>query len=197
MDAAYKNDEKILLILDLDQTLVHASKEVLAYDPVFTLFDYHVYLRPFLNEFLGTIHGEFLLAIWSSASDDYVQEIVRRIIPGETKLEFVWGRSKCTFRRKLQVDEYGFYDADVLTDYHFIKPLKKVKKLGYHLNRILIVDDSPHKVKENYGNAIYSKPFTGDIHDNELNKLAPYLLSLKEEKNVRTIEKRNWREQLP
>jgi len=71
-----------------------------------------------------------------------------------------------------------------------------VKRKGYHINRILIVDDSPHKSKDNFGNAIYPSAFTGDMADKELRLLAKYLKSLKDEENIRRIEKRGWQNQV-
>ncbi|MCI4669167.1 MAG: HAD family hydrolase [Bacteroidia bacterium] len=192
----FKNDEKILLILDVDETLIHASEKKLNQQAAFKLLDYHVYKRPFLNEFLVEVKEDFLLAIWSSAGDTYVEEMVKRIIPEDIDLEFVWGRSRCTYRRDLQIDENGFYEEDPSNHYHYIKPLKKVKKQGYMLDRILIVDDSPHKSKDNFGNAIYPKEFLGDPNDQELKLLAKYLQTLKNEANVRRIEKRDWQSQI-
>ena len=58
---------------------------------------------------------------------------------------------------------------------------------------ILIVDDTPEKSRNNYGNAIYIKEFSGDTTDEELKHLHDYLLTLKKVDNVRTIEKRGWR----
>ena len=192
----FKNDEKILLILDVDETLIHATEKELNQKFDFKIFDYNVYKRPFLDEFLEDIKNDFLIAIWSSASDDYVEEITKRIIPKDIELEFVWGRSRCTYRRNLQIDEYGYYDDDFRNHYHYIKPLKKVKRKNFNLDRILIVDDSPHKSKDNFGNAIYPREFTGDTEDRELKLLAKYLKSLKDKENVRRIEKRNWQNRI-
>ena len=61
------------------------------------------------------------------------------------------------------------------------------------MKRTLIVDDTPEKVRQNYGNAIYIKPYVGAPDDRELASLADYLLTLKDAENVRGIEKRNWR----
>ena len=191
----YKNDEKILLILDVDETLIHATDEELSQKADFKVFGYNIYKRPFLEAFFEAIKNDFLLAIWSSASDDYVEEVAKQIVPEDIELEFVWGRSRCTYRRNIQIDEYGYYD-DFQNHYHYIKPLKKVKRKGYHLDRILIVDDSPHKSKDNFGNAIYPKPFTGDTADEELRLLAKYLKSLKDMENIRRIEKRSWQNQV-
>ena len=76
---------------------------------------------------------------------------------------------------------------------YWVKDLKKVKRLGYDLNRMLMVDDTPSKLQRNYGNAVYVSSFEGDPADRELLSLAPYLLSLVDCDDFRTIEKRGWR----
>ena len=73
--------------------------------------------------------------------------------------------------------------------------MKKLKRKGFQLERILIVDDTPHKSTDNFGNAIYPKEFKGESTDNELKLLAQYLKTLKDKENVRRLEKRNWRSQ--
>lgn len=188
----FKNQNKILLVLDIDETLIHATENELDRKADFKVFDYHIYKRPFLNNFFDEIKDHFLLAVWSSASDDYVEKIAKTIFPKEINLEFIWGRSRCTYRRNLQIDEYGYYDDNYLNHYHYIKPLKKLKRQGYDLGKILIIDDSPHKCQDNFGNAIYPKEFTGDVRDNDLKFLGTYLKSLIGKKTVRRIEKRNW-----
>lgn len=190
---SFKNQDKTLLILDLDETLVYATEEALDYAPDFEVFGYSVYQRPFLLDFLHQVQPHFLLAAWSSASDDYVEAIVSQIFSEDFHLEFVWGRSRCSYKRNIQVDEYGYFNGDYFNHYHYTKPLKKLKRQGFDLNRILIVDDTPHKAKDNYGNVIYPKMFEGDQSDDELKYLGKYLLGLKDDKNVRRIEKRNWR----
>ena len=178
MDSKY---DKILLILDLDETLIHASEAKLAsveYDFVYA--EYFVYKRPGLDEFLNSIKEDFIIAVWSSASDDYVTSIASNIFKDSIEPEFIWGRSKCTFKRDIELDTY-----------YFAKHLEKLKRKGYELERILIIDDSSEKVKDNFGNAIYIKEFTG-TPDSELNKLSTYLQELKSASNVRGIEKRGW-----
>ena len=188
----YKNDNKILLILDVDETLIYATEKKLDRNSDFEIFGYNIYKRPFLDEFLNAIKDDFLIAIWSSASDEYVNEIIKQIIPNDVSLEFIWGRSHCTYKRNIQTDEYGYYDSEIDNHYHYIKPLKKLKKKGYALNRILIVDDTPHKSKDNFGNAIYPNAFMGNYADKELLILSQYLKSFLNSNNVRSIEKRGW-----
>lgn len=79
---------------------------------------------------------------------------------------------------------------------HQPKPLAKVKKLGWPLERMLIADDTPAKCVRNYGNAIYTQPWEGDEVDGELALLSLYLATSKDVSNVRTIEKRRWREKV-
>lgn len=176
-----KPNIKTLLILDLDETLIHATEEKLESDHEFIFDKYYIYKRPYLNLFLEHLSNSFRIGIWSSADDLYVSKIIDFIKPNGINFDFIWGKSKCTLSKNHLLDEYVFE-----------KRLKKLKKKGYTLSKTIIVDDSPEKVKENYGNAVYIKPFEGDINDNELNKLKNYLLTISNVKDVRTIEKRGW-----
>lgn len=180
-----KTSDNILLILDLDETLLHATETPLEIPYSFTYADYFIYKRPYLEEFLKMISVDFDIAIWSSADDRYVEEIVAKMKPSTVDFTFVWGRSRCTTRRDYRLDTYVHE-----------KRLKKVKKQGYAIERMLIVDDSPEKTRDNFGNAIYINPFEGNQDDQELQLLSTYLRSLKDLPNVRSLEKRGWRNQI-
>ncbi|WP_232089955.1 HAD family hydrolase [Sphingomonas sp. HMP6] len=134
----------------------------------------------------------FEIAVWSSASDEYVRSVVESIFPDPSLLHFVWGRSRASLRRTSPYDDGNFFDPwDHL---HYRKPLSKVRRGGWNLERVLIVDDTPEKCVQNFGNAIYPKPFEGSLEDNELRLLTAYLKTLKDEANVRRLEKRRWRD---
>lgn len=106
-------------------------------------------------------------------------------------MEFVWARSKATLQIDHQhIDDLGY--VDYYHHMHYVKLLKKVKKKGFDLNRVLIIDDTPAKCRYNYGNAIYPSIFEGDKKDLELPKLIRYLIHLKDFDNMRAIEKRFW-----
>lgn len=171
----------ILLILDLDETLIYATEEPLQREPDFLIGPYAVYRRPSLADFLKSCSACFRLAVWSTATDEYVSPIVERLMPPGIEPAFVWGRSRCVRR----------YDQEQFEEYH-VKDLKKVKRLGYRLERVLIADDTPLKVHRHYGNAIYIPPFFGDPTDEVLPRLGRFLISLRDEPNVRTLEKRGW-----
>ena len=76
------------------------------------------------------------------------------------------------------------------------KPLKKVKRKGYSLNNILIVDDTAKTFKYNYGNGILIKEYLGESNDNELSLLFKYLEIIGAEENVRVIDKRRWKSKI-
>ena len=176
-----ESDSPILLILDLDETLVHAAEAPLSREHDFKVGPHLVYQRPHLKEFLVACSACFRLAIWSTGTDDYVASVVERIRPPGVEFAFVWGRSRCVRR----------YDPEQFEYFH-VKDLKKIRRLGRRLERVLIVDDTPRKVQRHFGNAVHAPPFLGDPEDDALPRLARYLISLHDVANVRILEKRGW-----
>ncbi len=79
------NDEPILLVLDLDETLIYASIEELSYpyDYRDTFYDY--YKRPHLDDFLFRMAKSFRMAIWSSGGTAYVHRAA--------EMSCAWSRS--------------------------------------------------------------------------------------------------------
>ena len=172
-----------LLILDLDETLIFGTTWELDYRCDFEVGLFYVYERPMLHPFLDAVSDVYDLAVWSSGSCDYVQEIAD-VIGSEHEFDwkFVWSRSRCVVGKNLETQES-----------FFIKDLKKTKRFGYPLERTLIVDDTPTKCIRNYGNAIYPSCFEGDWRDRELEPLAAYLLGISDKPNFRSFEKRSWK----
>ena len=62
--AALLMQAKILLILDLDETLIHATADRIRGDFAFQVYHYYIYLRPGLAEFLAQCAAHFTLAVW-------------------------------------------------------------------------------------------------------------------------------------
>ena len=178
-------DDRILLILDLDETLIFATEEDLERSPDFRVGPYSVYRRPHLDEFLESCCEYFEIALWSSSGANYLAEVLRRILPAEASPDVVWDRERCVRAFDPEQQETCF-----------VKDFKKIKRLGYDLNRVLIVDDTPQKAQRNFGNAIYVSPFYGDAQDDELLYLSRYLESLCGSRNLRAIEKRGWKRRL-
>lgn len=173
---------QILLILDIDETLIYAIEDRLEWEPDFTVGAYFVYCRPGLRQFREFCRQEFRLAVWSSSGKDYLRGIVSQIFPEGYDLAFVWDRSRCVHKSDLESWEQIY-----------VKDLRKVKRQGFDLSRVLILDDTPQKTARNYGNAITITPFYGSSDDDELNFLLSFLEKLIESDDVRKIEKRGWR----
>lgn len=71
--------------------------------------------------------------------------------------------------------------------------LEKVRKRGYPLERVIVVDDTARKHERNYGNLVLVRSWEGVEPDDELLHLRAYLHTLVDAENVRTIETRRWR----
>jgi carboxy-terminal domain RNA polymerase II polypeptide A small phosphatase len=141
------------------------------------------YKRPHLDEFLTRMWKIYDLAVWSSAGALWVEGATRAYMKGHPEPLFVWSSNKCS--KKVIFEPY--YQTIR------IKELHKVTKLGFDLDRTLIVDDTPAKGMKNYGNIITIREFVGNQADEELLHLAAYLESLVDAPNFRKVEKRGWR----
>jgi RNA polymerase II subunit A small phosphatase-like protein len=166
----------------MDETLIHATEELLR-SPDFTVGSYNVYRRPHLEEFLKGCSELYDLAIWSSGSSDYVHAVIANIVPPNIQPVFIWCRDRCTPRMNPE-----------MWDSFYLKNLRKVERLGFNLDQVLIVEDTPENVQRNYGNAIYITSFVGQTKDEELLLLRQYLASIHSVANVRKLEKRAWRQ---
>ena len=189
-------NSRILLMLDLDETLIHASFSQLGRRPDFTFYDYYVYRRPYLDEFLAECSIYYDLGVWSSASGDYVRQVVQRILPPSISPCLVWDRSHCVKKIESRMLWESSLNISYLKDLNKKSVKKRLKELAFPRSKILIVDDNPPALRRNYGNAIYVREFGGDENDQELLLLKTYLKTLRGAEDVRTIEKRYWREQV-
>ena len=98
--------------------------------------------------FFAQVRSAYQLAVWTSAMASHAAPIARSIFPPDLPQAFVWSRERCTWRRNPETQEE-----------YWLKNLRKVKRLGYDLDRVLMVDDEAHKLEWNYGNHIGSDAF--------------------------------------
>jgi len=173
-----------LLVLDLDETLLFADEIGLGREPDFTTARYVVYRRPHVTAFLRHVAKRYELAVWTSSGSEYAQEVCDNVFPADIAPTFVWSHLSCTMRRDHERDEWVQ-----------AKHLTKLRRRGYDLRRVLVVDDSPEKHRRNYGNLVRVEPFTGDPADVELPRLAAYLDAIAAAGDFRKLEKRFWRTQ--
>jgi RNA polymerase II subunit A small phosphatase-like protein len=169
-----------LLVLDLDETLIHASELALERPADFRVHHYHIYVRPHLARFVAWALSHFEVGIWTSSGRLYAESVVARIFPADS-LQFLWSSERCTIARDWDTGEY-----------RGLKCLKKLKRKGYSLQNVLAIDDSSWKHVRNYGNLITIAEYNGESEDLELPRLAAYLDTLRTAPDVRVIEKRLW-----
>ena len=176
-----------LLVLDIDGTLIYSTETKLDREHDFEVGSYYVYKRPGVDRFLENCLKWFEIGIWTSATRDYAREIIRNLFGDIQKLSFMWCREKCTPRINDDENSLTFRSR------YYIKDLKKLKKKEYLLEKIIVVEDSYKAVSRNYGNAVIVREYRGSADDDELFRLSDYLQILGSVRNVRKMEKRNWR----
>ena len=169
-----------LLVLDMDETLVHANEQLSHYE--FVVGPYRVQPRPFVRRFLDFAFAHFEgVAVWTAASRSMAEPVLDHLLD-RNRLAFLWCFDRCG---RWWDPETG----DIATQ----KNLRKLRKRGYDLRKLLFVDDTPQVLRRSYGNLIAVRPFFGEPEDNELLHLEQYLHELGPVENVRRIEKRGWR----
>ncbi len=85
-----------MLVLDLDETLIHTS-----YSPIFGaefkakkgLF--YLYERPHLKRFLDEYRAKYNFAIWSASKSEYVRWIIKSTVLKEYEFDFIKTRKHC------------------------------------------------------------------------------------------------------
>lgn len=177
--------ERKLLVLDLDETLIYATEEKLEREANFTVGQYFVYKRPFVDCFLRFCFKNFDVAVWTTATKSYAEEIFKNLLKENEILQFLWTRERCTYE----------FDEE-LHEPILVKKLAKVRRRKRKLESVIVVDDSPNVWKSSYGNPVCISKFNGDENDDELKLLPLYLEKLLDVSNIRKIEKRNWRNRI-
>ncbi len=169
-----------------------------------------VYPRPHLKIFLRFCFECFeTVSIWTNACEKWFQIVNRAVfIPlldeineeNETDYKFhvVYTEKRSS---NIFIQTEGFYSEG----YYQIKRLRKLwrhKSLPHTRRNTIVIDDTPSTYEENYGNGIPIKAWHWkSVFDEELLYIAQYLTILirqfKEIGNIRHIEKRWWKDEIP
>ena len=174
-----------LLVLDLDETLVHSSEAKLDRTPDLVADQYFVYERPFVRDLLEFGFENFEVGIWTTATEGYARHILNSLVGGLDRFRFIWTRDRCT---------WVFDEAS--NERIQVKKLEKLKRQGYKPESVIAVDDTRSAWRFSYGNLIHVSRFEGDPEDRELKLLIEFLELIRESPNIRSIEKRNWRSRI-
>lgn len=167
-----------VLILDLDETLIHST----SYRPAFhrqfkslTVYVhnqcniFHVFKRPHAELFLREAYKHFDLYIFTASIKEYADPVLDLIFP----------RLKALIRGRI------YRESCVLTQGNYVKDLSMLGNTD--LSSTIIVDNSPISYSRNESNAIPISNFFGTGTDEALLNLVPFLEALSHVKDVRSI----------
>ena len=135
-----KNASIYTLVLDLDETLIHYKIEM---SPNFEKPKKNILiLRPDLITFLKEMKKIYELVLFSYATYEYIEKILKIIESKEKFFDYILDRRHITY-------ENGSY-------------IKNISLIGRELKNIIIIDDNPQAFKLHNENGIFIKPFYGD-----------------------------------
>lgn len=162
----------ILIILDLNETLVTRKKET-------------VHLRPHLNKFLQYAFENFEVMVWSSAQPYNVEKMIKKAFhPAMIEnLRAIWARDRFGLSAKQ-------YNQKVVTYKNLEKVWDAVEGpepgVKWGITNTVLVDDSAIKARYQPYNHIELKPWDkpSDHTDTVLLELIRYLDLLKNQENV-------------
>lgn len=154
-----------LLVIDLDETLVHSSSSPNSYHPQtdFVLpidvdgrvCNIYVKTRPFVTEFLRCVGSLFEVVIFTASLEKYAAPLIQRLDPEGRYCHHQLYREHCTFSE-------GCY-------------VKDLTLLGRPLSKVAIIDNSPAAYLYQPRNAIPCTTWFDDITDRELQQFLPFL----------------------
>ena len=164
---------KKVLILDLDETLVHREStkqpstsfliHFLANGKVVTRY---ICKRPKVDEFLETLKPFYTIHIFTAGYEQFTNKALDVLDPCGDIFESIFYNDSCTYYGE------GIYQKDLT-------------KICADLTQAMAIDDTPdafiHK-----SNSIVVKPFYNDMQDCELDAIAKFLLSIKDAVDIWT-----------
>jgi len=165
---------KKVLVLDLDETLVHSTFEPVE-NPDLVLpvriqgmtYRINVIKRPGAEEFLARVKGLFEVVVFTASLAEYAEPLVQILDPTNSVSSLLY-RQHCTPLN-------GIY-------------VKDLSLLGRDMKDIILVDNSPNSFLFQPENAYHIKNFFDDKTDRELMRLAEFLDNIMKVPDVRPIE---------
>ena len=181
--------DKKLLILDLDETLIHVDfdyilkDKIVNYDKILYFdsedeenIDIPLIIRPGLYEFLDYASKEFELIVFTASEKEYADAIINYIEKDKKYFKMRLYRNHCIYI------EPGLY----IKDLRIFSGYKKMED-------IIIVDNSLFSFANQLNNGILITSFFEDKNDTFLNNVKDYLEYIKDEKDIREINKESFK----
>ena len=183
-----QNSNKKLLLLDLDESLIHADfdfslEDKVKYDTIL-YFDSDeeknisipLIIRPGLYQFLDYASKEFDLVLFTASDQQYADTIINYIERDKKYFKMRLYRNHCIFI------EPGLY----IKDLRIFSDFKKMED-------IIIIDNSLFSFANQLNNGILITSFFYDKTDTFLSDVINYLNCIKNEKDIREINKQSFR----
>jgi hypothetical protein len=185
-----KDRKKINVFLDLDNTVIYSiTQDKFNENSYLKNFNYHimdndyiVFERPGLQPFLDWLFNNFNVSVWSAASPDYVDFIVRNVIEKNGRLiEYVLNSDNCEFSQDIFGNKH-IKNLNLLWDIYDVE--------NYGPYNTLIIDDLSLVSNINPNNSIKIKSFNtnrkDNINDDELKNIKNKLIQIHKnfEKNI-------------
>ena len=92
-----------LIILDVDETLIHACPEWIGRKPDFMAADQMIFIRPYAKALIRLALRQHQVAIWTASYGQYTREILTELFDDLSDIAFIWDRNDC----RLCSDESG------------------------------------------------------------------------------------------
>ena len=180
---------KKLLILDLDETLVHSDfdyslkEKIDKYDTILHFdsedeknIELPLIIRPGMYEFLDYASKEFDLIVFTASEQEYADTIINYI-----------EKDKKYFKMRLYRDHCIFIEPGL-----YIKDLR-IFSSQRKLEDIIIIDNSLFSFSNQLNNGILITSFFDDKNDTFLDNVKDYLEYIKNEEDIRGINKESFR----
>ena len=184
-----QNPNKKLLVLDLDETLIHSDVDFLLnqnkvkYDQILhfdsdeeTNVPLPIILRPGLHEFLSYARENFILVVYTAGYKEYADAILDFIEKDQQYFSLRLYRHHCIFINP------GLY----------VKNLRVFEK-QFSMEDVIIVDNSIYSFAAQLNNGILVNSFYDNKEDEDLFNLTNYLEIIKQEKNITEFNESNFR----
>jgi Dullard-like phosphatase family protein len=155
----FYRDKRAVLVLDMDETLIHTFrlKEIedlclfgVDVSQILKLLGYTCMKRPGVEEFLLEMSKHFILIPWTAGTEEYAAPILDWLDPDGSLFKFRLYRQHCV------TNDGGK---------SFVKDLTK---LNIPLSRVLILDNYPRSYQSQPENGVPIINFEGDQLDSEL-----------------------------
>ena len=170
---------KLTVVLDLDETLVHAEpregeNSSLSTEDVLGTMTVKsndslllVRKRPYLEDFLREAAKRFELIVFTAGSQDYADPVLNELDPEGTIFRHRLYRQHCAYK----------------CGKNYVKDLRILNR---EASRVVLVDNNPYSFLFQLSNGIPIATFTEDATDKALVNLFDFLVGLAQDSDVRT-----------